>query len=280
MTDRVGQQLGNYRLISFIGQGSFADVYLAEHIHLQSQAAIKILKVMLSNEHKAAFLTEARRLVRLRHSHIVRLLEFGIEGDVPFLVMEYASNGSLRTRHPKGSQLPLETVVFYIKHAADALQYIHEQKLVHRDIKPENMLLGSNQEVMGSDLGIAAVAHNTSSQSVQTMAGTVPYMAPEMLQGKPRPASDQYALGIVAYEWICGERPFRGSFTELYSQQLFVPPPSLHEKVPELPPDVEDVVLTALAKDPQQRFSKIQAFAVALEQASHLKQLQSPHFNP
>ncbi len=273
MTDRVGQQLGNYRLISFIGQGSFADVYLAEHIHLQSQAAIKILKVMLSNEHKAAFLTEARRLVRLRHSHIVRLLEFGIAGDVPFLVMEYASNGSLRTRHPKGSQLPLETVVFYIKHAADALQYIHEQKLVHRDIKPENMLLGSNQEVMGSDLGIAAVAHNTSSQSVQTMAGTVPYMAPEMLQGKPRPASDQYALGIVAYEWICGERPFRGSFTELYSQQLFVPPPSLHEKVPELPPDVEDVVLTALAKDPQQRFSKIQAFAVALEQASHLKQL-------
>src|SRR5207248_1288106 len=164
---------------------------------------------------------EARRLVRLRHPHIVRLLEFGIEGDMPFLVMEYASNGSLYTRHPKGSQVPLETVVSYTKQVADALQYIHEQKLVHRDIKPANMLLGSNLEVLVSDLGIAAVAHSTSSLSLQTMAGTVPYMAPEMIQGKPRPASDQYALGIVVYEWLCGDRPFRGSPAELYSQHLF-----------------------------------------------------------
>src|SRR5947209_16429482 len=147
MTNRVGQQLGNYRLIRFIGQGSFADVYLAEHIHLESQAAIKVLQVMLSDEYEDAFFTEARRLVRLRHPHIVRLLEFGIEGDMPFLVMEYASNGSLYTQHPKGSQVPLETVVSYTKQVADALQYIHEQKLVHRDIKPANMLLGSNLEV-------------------------------------------------------------------------------------------------------------------------------------
>ena len=99
------------------------------------------------------------------------------------------------------------------------------------------------------------------------MIGTAAYMAPEQLQGKPRRASDQYSPGVVVYEWICGDRPFHGSFTEVYSQHLFVPPPPLHEKVPEVSPAVEEVVLTALAKDPQQRFATVQAFATALEQA-------------
>lgn len=92
-------------------------------------------------------------------------------------------------------------------------------------------------------------------------------MAPEQLQGKPRRASDQYALGIVVYEWLCGDRPFHGSFTEVYSQHMFVPPPSLRKKLLDFPPAVEEVVMTALAKDPKERFATIQAFAIALEQA-------------
>jgi eukaryotic-like serine/threonine-protein kinase len=167
MLTRIGQQLGNYRLISLLGTGGFAEVYLGEHVHLESRTA-------LSEEHQAAFLTEARRLVRLRHPHIVRLLDFGIEGDTPFLVMDYAPNGSLRTRHPKGSQVDLETVVVYVKQVANALQYIHDQKLVHRDVKPENMLLGANDEVLLSDLGVAAVAYTTESIVPQRRAGTLP----------------------------------------------------------------------------------------------------------
>src|SRR6266404_8373878 len=93
-------------------------------------------------------------------------------------------------------------------------------------------------------------------------------MAPEQLQGKPRPASDQYALGVVVYEWVCGNRPFHGTATELYSQHLFAPPPSLREQVPTIPPAVEQVVLKALAKDPQERFASMLAFATALEEAS------------
>ena len=93
-------------------------------------------------------------------------------------------------------------------------------------------------------------------------------MAPEQVEGKPRPVSDQYALAILVYEWLCGERPFDGSLTEIATQQLLTSPPSLREKAPDIPPTVEQVILRALAKDPKQRYSTIGAFALALEQAS------------
>nr|HET6904249.1 protein kinase [Ktedonobacteraceae bacterium] len=267
MADFEGQQFGNYRLLHLLGQGGFADVYLAEHIHLGTQAAIKVLSIRLTSDNVEHFRTEARTIARLVHPHIVRVLDFGVEDGTPYLIMDYAPHGSLRQRHPNGTRLALNTVVDYVKQVAEALQYAHEKKLIHRDIKPANMLLGENQLVLLSDFGIALVAQSTSNQNIQKVLGTAVYMAPEQLQGKPRRASDQYALGIVVYEWLCGERPFHGSFTELYSQHLFVPPPSLCEKAPELPLAVEEVVLRALAKDPNQRFPSVQAFATALEQA-------------
>src|SRR5437868_3000529 len=208
MADRVGQQLGNYQLIHLLGEGGFAEVYLGEHIHLGTQAAIKILHAQLSNENVDEFRTEARTIARLIHPHIVRVLEFGIEGKTPFLVMDYAPQGTLRQRHPKGVILPLPTIVSYVEQLADALQYAHDEKLIHRDIKPENILLGRRNELLLSDFGIALVAQSSRYQNAQEMAGTMAYMAPEQIQGKPRPASDQYSLGVVAYEWLSGDRPF------------------------------------------------------------------------
>src|SRR5579863_8135471 len=267
MADRIGQQLGNYRLTRLIGQGGFGDVYLGEHVYLRTQAAIKVLQVRLANEDIEGFLNEARTIASLKHPHIVRVLDFGIDAGTPFLVMDYAPYGTLRQRYPKGSRLPPATIVAYVKQVAAALQYAHDRKLVHRDIKPENMLLDENNQLILSDFGIALVTQSSRYQSTQEVVGTVAYMAPEQLQGKPRPASDQYALGIVVYEWTCGDRPFHGSFIELYSQHSFVPPPSLCEKDPAIPPDVEQVVSQALAKEPPQRFATVQAFANALEEA-------------
>src|SRR5207237_4226726 len=130
-----------------------------------------------------------------------------------FLVISSAPNGTLRHLHPKDTLLPLPTVVNYVKQVADALQHAHDEKLIHRDIKPENMLIGRRNEVLLSDFGIALIAQTSRYQSTQDVIGTVAYMAPEQIQGKPRPASDQYALGIVVYEWLSGDRPFHGSFT-------------------------------------------------------------------
>ncbi len=269
MSERVGQQLGNYRIERRLAQGGFGEVYLGEHIHLGVQAAIKVLNAQLIQNDVEQFRTEARTIARLIHPNIIRILEFGVEGSTPFLVMDYAPNGTLRQRHPKNSQVPLLTIVSYVQQIASALQFAHDQRLIHRDVKPENMLLGRNGEVLLSDFGIALIAQSTRYQGDQDMAGTIGYMAPEQIQAHPRPASDQYALGITVYEWLTGDRPFHGSFTEIAVKHSVAPPPPLREKLPGISPDVEHVVMTALAKDPQQRFGSVLAFAKALEQASH-----------
>jgi serine/threonine protein kinase len=267
MADRVDQQLGNYRLIRLIGQGAFADVYLGEHIYLKTPAAIKVLQTRLAKDDLQGFLNEARAIANLVHPDIVRVLEFGVEGDTPFLVMDYASNGTLRQHHPKGTLVPPATIAQYVKQAAAALQYAHDQRVVHRDIKPENMLLGRNNDVLISDFGIAVMAQSSRYESGQEVGGTIAYMAPEQLQGRAVPASDQYSQGVVVYEWLCGERPFQGSFPEIASQHMLAPPPPLQTKLIGLPVGIEEVVQTALSKDPQQRFMRIQAFATALEHA-------------
>src|SRR5579864_2740860 len=158
MVDRVGQQLGNYRLVRLIGRGGFAEVYLGEHVYLKTQVAIKVSNTEWPHEDREDFLTEARTIAHLVHPHIVRVLDFGIYGETPFLVMDYARNGSLRKRHPKGTKLPVASVVQYVEQIASALQYAHDQKLVHRDIKPENILLGRDNELLLSDFGIALIA--------------------------------------------------------------------------------------------------------------------------
>jgi serine/threonine protein kinase len=269
MTDRVGQQLGNYRLIRLLGRGGFAEVYLGEHIHLGTQAAIKVLHTQLARDDEDKFRAEARTIARLIHPHIVRVFDFGLEDTTPFIVMDFAPNGSLRYRHPEGTKLPLNTIVLYLKQISDALQYIHNQKLIHRDIKPQNMLVGPSNEILLSDFGIAIVAQSSRLQHPQDVAGTVAYMAPEQLNGKPRPASDQYALGVVVYEWLSGTRPFKGSYGEIASQHALASPPSLHKHIPTISSSVEDVVMKALAKDPAQRFGSVQDFAYELVQVSY-----------
>jgi WD40 repeat protein/tRNA A-37 threonylcarbamoyl transferase component Bud32 len=266
MADHAGQQFGNYRLIRLLGFGGFAEVYLGEHIYLDTQAAVKVLYTQLTKDQVDQFLNEARTIARLEHPHIVRVLEFGIENGLPYLVMTYAPNGTVRQRYPKGVIVPLNVIVQYVQQIADALQYSHDQKVIHRDIKPENILLGKRSEVLLSDFGIATIVQS-SQQSMQKVVGTVAYMAPEQLQGRPRPASDQYSLAIMVYEWLSGSPPFTGTFTEIASQHVLTPPPPLHSKVPTIVPEIEQVVMTALAKDPQQRFTTIWAFAKAFEQA-------------
>jgi serine/threonine-protein kinase len=271
--NRVGQQLGNYRLIRLLGEGAFAEVYLGEHIHLGTQAAIKVLHTQLGRTDIEPFRNEARTIAHLEHPHIVRVLDFGVEGTTPFLVMGYAPKGTLRTRYPKGSRLPLATVVSYVQQVASALQYAHDQKLVHRDVKPENLLLGRADEILLSDFGIALASQSSQyqGQSTPRVAGTIAYMAPEQIQAHPCPASDQYSLGIVVYEWLSGERPFHGSISEIALKHSLVPPPSLLGRgISRFSPAVEQVVMTALAKDPRQRFDCILAFADALREAAQL----------
>ncbi|HAG97997.1 MAG TPA: hypothetical protein DCL75_03820 [Ktedonobacter sp.] len=279
MANRIGQQLGHYRLTRKLGSGGFADVYQAEHVYLNTLAAVKLLNANLASSDIQNFHTEAKTVARLVHPHIVRVLDFGMEASMPYLVMEYAPNGTMRQRHPRGTQVPLSLVVMYTKQIASALQHAHMQRLIHRDVKPENLLLGRNNELLLGDFGAALLTHTSVMLSIQNIIGTISYMAPEQLEGKPTPASDQYALAIVVYEWLCGYCPFQGSLAEVHNLQLYEPPPSLLAKIPTLAPAVERVVMKALAKQPEQRFVTIQAFAEALEQASlHVQASPPPLF--
>jgi eukaryotic-like serine/threonine-protein kinase len=270
MANHLSQKFGNYQLVRHLGRGAFSDVYLGMHVHLKTPAAIKLLHTELTSSDVEKFRNEARTIARLEHPHIVRVLDFGIENHTPYLVMVYAPNGTLRQRHPKGSILSLATIVSHVTQIAGALQFAHNQKFIHRDIKPENMLLGSHNEVLLSDFGFVLLAQSSISQSTKEMAGTIPYMAPEQFHGQPRFASDQYSLGIVVYEWLTGDRPFQGSILEIATQHVMNPPPPVRLKNRAVPPEVEEVLLTALSKEPERRFASVQAFATALQQASNI----------
>jgi len=268
MADHTGQQLGNYRLVRRLGGGGFADVYLGQHIRISSQqAAIKVLH--LTDVDKELFQHEAERTAALRHPNIVRLYDFDIRDGIPFLVLEYAPSGSL-ARH-KGQRLPMSDILQYLRQIAPALQYAHDSGVIHRDIKPDNILIGSQGELLISDFGISVISKTgrTSIQSPYSVSGTPYYMAPEMYRGKPERASDQYALAIMMYGWLCGKLPFtEGDFIGLGYQHAHEPVPAMHEQGFAVPSEVEAVVMTALAKDVGQRFGSVRAFAVAFEQAS------------
>ncbi|GAC1375332.1 MAG: hypothetical protein NVSMB44_43850 [Ktedonobacteraceae bacterium] len=266
MREREGQRLGNYRLQRLLGRGTFAEVYLGEHLYLRTYAAIKVLRAALNEKDEQLFLSEAQTVAQLAHPNIVRVREFAIERSIPFLAMDYAPGGTLRHRYPRGTCLSLEKIVNYVTHIAAALQYAHNRGIIHRDVKPENILQGS-EHVMLSDFGISVHAPKPNTVNAQQWAGTFSYMAPEQFLGQAVFASDQYALAILTYEWLCGVCPFEGSATSLAYQHGNVPPPRLLAKDPSLPEAVETVVLKALSKKPEDRYVSIVNFARALERA-------------
>jgi len=269
MTEQLSEQhFGNYLLLKRLGKGYFGEVYLAEHIHYKTQVAIKILSAQIDKDHfdqLGDFLEEARAF-RLQHPHIVRIIDFGIAPDGrSFLVMNYTPNGNLRQRHPRGTRVAWEAVLNYARQLAEALQYVHDSGIVHRDVKPENMLVGLSDEILLGDFGIATTTYTWDSTRPQKPRGTPYYIAPEQYNGRAVRASDQYALGVVMFEWLSGRVPFDGTAEEVLHQHRFVAPASLRDQVPGLLPQAEAVIMRMLVKDPHARFASMREFLAALE---------------
>jgi serine/threonine protein kinase len=262
-----GPRLNNYQIMRLLGYGGDAYVYLAEHIHSHTRVAIKTPRLKDSHAAQDKLLREARILSSLKHSHIVTVHEFGVDNGTPFLAMGYAPYGTVRQYHALQKPLQIPTILCYLKQVAKALQSIHNDGFIHQDIKSENLLLAQPDHIWLCDFSVAVSVGSLRNSSPSTGAGTVPYMAPEQLRGAPCKASDQYALGIVVYEWLCGETPFQGSSVSIMKQHMDATPPSLSKIVPGLSPDVDRVVQRALAKDPRQRFRSVSVFASALETA-------------
>src|SRR5579872_3789795 len=207
----IGRLIGNYRVLAEIGAGGFGKVYRGEHVFLTERTvAIKFLHTHLSSsEEREQFLQEARFLEKLKHPHMLHVFDVGIDDGFPYLVTEYAPNGSLRNRIKRYAPnlIPAEEVVSILSQIGQTLYYAHQQQIIHRDLKPENILFNAQDEALLSDFGIATTLSTASIKAVG-LIGTPLYMAPEQFQGKISKESDQYALGCIAYELVTGRTPF------------------------------------------------------------------------
>ncbi len=250
-----------------LGEGGDATVYRAEDRHLRRTVAIKFLRPELRADPTfvARFEREARSAAQLNHPHIVPVYDYGEAAGTYYLVMEYLAGGDLRARLRQGA-LPLAVALRLAAEVAEALGAAHALGIVHRDIKPANILLTDDDHAKVTDFGIAKILAVPALTATAALLGTPHYHAPEQASGDPiTPATDVYALGVVLFEMLAGQRPFEGeSFVQVAMQHLHVPPPALEALNPAVPPAVAALVARALAKDPAARFTDGAAFAAAL----------------
>lgn len=270
------KKLGRYDLIRVLGKGAMGLVYEGRDPNLDRRVAIKTIKVENLSEEAAAeyevrFRTEARSAARLQHPNIVSVYDAGRDGDIAFLVMEFIQGDDLKHHLDKGDLYTLEQTLGSMSDLLSALDYAHRQNIVHRDIKPANLLIEASGRVKLTDFGVARIQDSGEATRTQgSMVGTLKYMSPEQVQGRPIDArADLFAAGIVLYQLLTGQRPFDGDTDFAIIQQIVghtpLAPTSFN---PKLPPAIDAVVARALVKSREQRFATAQEFAAALQAAS------------
>ena len=269
--DTIGKQIGNYRITAELGSGGFADVYLGQHIIFSDKppVAVKLLYARLKLKEREQFIQEAQFLHRLQHPHILPVLDAGFQEGIPYIIMEYAAQGSLQDRLDKqaGKPLPLAEALTIVDDIGEALYYAHQQNIVHRDLKPDNILFNAKGQALLADFGLAAVLSSARTLHIGS-AGTPAYMAPEMFEGSVSVKSDQYTLGCIAYELLTGRKPFDLEGVPIYAaqyQHAKVEPTTPTQHNSQIPPHIAQAILTAMAKDRNNRHADVHTFLKALQ---------------
>ena len=268
--DRTGQQLGDYRLVRALALGRSSGTYLGEHVQRQTPYMLKIWETRLETALVKDFLRQARMLSELHHPNILPVRAADVDELVPFVVMEYVPHVALQQRDGRGTPQPLVNFLPSLNPIAEALQYAHNKGIVHKHVQPANILLDNQQRVLLSNFGIDTIDRNTQQPLVLTKQAVVEslgYIAPEQIEGRAVPASDQYGLAVVIYEWLSGKLPFRGSYAEIARQHRSALPPSLYPNIPGISRAVEETLFIALAKNPAQRFPGVAHFIKELQEA-------------
>ncbi|MES2282171.1 MAG: serine/threonine-protein kinase [Pseudomonadota bacterium] len=269
------KKLGRYDLVRVLGKGAMGLVYEGRDPNLDRRVAIKTIKVENLSDESAAeyevrFRTEARSAARLQHPNIVSVYDSDRDGDIAFLVMEFIQGDDLKHHLDKGELYTLEQSQRIMADLLSALDYAHRQNIVHRDIKPANLLIEPDGRVKLADFGVARIQDSGEATRTQgTIVGTLKYMSPEQLQGRPIDArADLYAAGVVLYQLLTGKRPFDGDTDFAVIQQIVnYTPPSATFHNNRLPPAIDAVVAKSLAKSRDQRYSTAQEFSNALAAA-------------
>jgi tRNA A-37 threonylcarbamoyl transferase component Bud32 len=269
MFNIVGKSLGRYHVVEQLGEGGMASVFKAYDKSLERYVAIKVIRteIVMDQEFLQRFQREARALAQLDHPYILKVLDYGEQDGMPYLVMPFAPGGTLKSR--MGSPWSYQEAARLLAPIARALECAHQQLIIHRDVKPANILFTSSETPILSDFGIAKMLDMGESMQLTGTGmgiGTPDYMAPEQWLGKVDARTDVYALGVVFYEMVTGRRPYNADTpAAVMLKHMQDPLPRPRSFVSSLPDEVEQVIFKALAKQPEDRYRDMGAFASALE---------------
>jgi serine/threonine protein kinase len=268
MQDLTGKAWGRFQIIEERGRGGMAVVYKAYDTILQRTVALKVLQPLLAanEEFTRRFRREAITAANLRHPNIVIIYDVGAHETFQYIVMEFLEGSTLQHEIQQKGALPCSKAMGILRQLATALDYAHQQGLVHRDIKPANIMIGARDHVTLTDFGLVKAARSSRITGEGAALGTLKYMSPEQAVGKDLDSrSDVYSLGVVVYEMLIGETPFTGATPyQILHNLIYKPPPPLSQRNPKLSQQIEQVVLQALAKEPDKRFATAGEFARAL----------------
>lgn len=270
----IGTKLGSYEITEAIGEGGMARIYKGFHAELNRFTAIKVVNWGLQEdpEFTERFRREAQAIAILRHPNIVQIFDFGKHTSGYFMVMEFIDGSDLQVQlreyRAREELLPKDKVIRVIREIAAALDYAHGRGVIHRDIKPSNIMLTREDQSILTDFGLVMLPAHKSQATIGNTFGTPHYVAPEQAISSAAAvaASDIYSLGVILYEMAAGQLPFDDeSPLSVALKHISDPPPPPTSLNPNLPSDVEDVILQALAKDPSDRFATAGDMASALE---------------
>src|SRR5262245_13512799 len=268
------EPIGRYVILSTVGTGAMGTVYRAHDPQLDRLVAVKVPRMdKLPHDREAfteRFLREARHAASVRHPHICPIYDAGIHEGQPYVVMAYVDGEPLDFRISRiGRFDDARQAVRLVIQVAQALAAVHSHQIIHRDLKPANILLDRSGQALLTDFGLAREIEDGKKLTMDgIVVGTPSYMSPEQASGQNSdlgPSADLYSLGIVLYEMLTGKLPFRGSVCEVLRKIVVEPPASPLEHRPNLDPRLAQLVLRAIAKNPEDRFSSAENFAESLQ---------------
>ena len=255
-----GQKINDrYQIIKTIGEGGMANVYLAYDTILDRNVAVKVLRGDLATDEKFVrrFQREALSASSLSHPNIVEVYDVGEDNGSYYIVMEYIEGKQLKQLLKKRGKLTLNEVVDIMSQVTDGMSAAHDSYIIHRDIKPQNIMILENGLIKITDFGIAMALNSTQLTQTNSVMGSVHYLPPEQASGKGATIqSDVYSMGILMYELLTGELPFRGdNAVEIALKQIKEPVPSVRSKIESIPQSIENIILKATAKNPKNRYA-------------------------
>jgi serine/threonine protein kinase len=263
----IPTKIGRYEIKSELGRGGMATVYRAFDPSFDREVALKVLprEMLHDPQFRARFEREVKLVAGLEHPSIVPVYDVGNEEGQPYFVMRFMTGGSLSNLIAKG-KIPLEDTAQIVQKIAQGLAYAHKKGIIHRDLKPDNILFDDNGDPFISDFGIAKLAESTGSLTGSGVIGTPAYMSPEQAQGTDVDSrSDVYGLGVIVYQMLSGQQPYNADTPMgVVIKHITEPVPEILSMIPSLPPDVDKVIKSSMAKDKSKRYSTAVELAKAL----------------